>query len=769
MIRSAFVWTTCILVMAAFAVWQLATERTELDADFLSLIGQEQDQQQDEISDIDAVRTLLADSGRQAIIMLSHPDYDHLTDIARQLAETLNRIDGTASIMLPGDNADRFDNLRALYGPYANGLLSDADRDALKNGRGESLYQRTIQTLYSPASPFTSATLKQDPFQLMPDFLSGLGNKFGTGNDIVTINERSYLPIIVTLQANKYSGTAATSWVNGVNDALAEAHNSDPTLQTAKTGQVFFAVNEAENAKKDVQTIAVIATLGIAIMIGLTFFSPLPMIGAVLVVGSGLVAGAAALTILFDAIHAIALVFGATMIGISIDYALHYLVIPASSTPTSSRFGKIHKGLGLGLLTSVIGFSALALSPTILLVQIAVYSIAGLISAYCSVKFLLPLIPNRPVWKNSPVRIAHHWVMRLMMVLVLPRKIQLLVAIILTVALPISVISIPGHDDVRTLGQSDEELVSDARVISETLGLGGSPLFIRIDGPTVQQRLETSETVRNAIAPLVSAGKIGGVVALSDFVPSTALQEDNRRLVRDELYQAFSAPLSDVLQTPLQLPNLDAPYLLPDQAITSIPELTRFQTNTSDIMRLRDVSDISALNATLIAFENARLISPTVIISNQFADYRYWTYIALGVVLVIALLLAILRYGPGRGIRVFSAPAGAILFALIGGHIQGVPISFFTTMALFLVFAIGADYVLFLSEGNDIEHRDHTRLAVFLSLISSILAFGLLATSSVPLVSDIGTIIAIGLVGAWFLAFWMTETTKNTTDTGNTN
>ncbi|MEQ8390237.1 MAG: hypothetical protein RIB30_04540, partial [Thalassospira sp.] len=434
-----------------------------------------------------------------------------------------------------------------------------------------------------------------------------------------------------------------------------------------------------------------------------------------------------------------------------------------------TRFGQIHKGLGLGLLTSIIGFSALALSPTSLLVQIAVYSIAGLIAAYCSVKFLLPLIPPTPVRENSPIRLVHEWLMRLMMVVVLPRKIQLFVAIFLIVALPISAFLIPGHDDVRALGQSDAELLSDARMISETLGLGGSPVFIRVDGKTAQQRLETSESVRKAIMPLISAGKIGGVVALSDFVPSIAVQKDNRRLVRDELYKPFSASLSDVLQTPLQFPDLDAPYLLPDQAINNLSEIARFQTNTSDIMRLSDVSDVDALNAALVSFENARLISPTTIISTQFAEYRYWTYIALGVVLAIALILAILRYGLDRGVRVFSAPAGAILFALIGGYIMGVPISFFTTMAMFLVFAIGADYVLFLSEGDDTEHREHTRLAVFLSLISSVLAFGLLATSSVPLVSDIGTIIATGLVGAWFLAFWMTETVTNTTDTGNTN
>jgi predicted exporter len=88
-------------------------------------------------------------------------------------------------------------------------------------------------------------------------------------------------------------------------------------------------------------------------------------------------------------------------------------------------------------------------------------------------------------------------------------------------------------------------------------------------------------------------------------------------------------------------------------------------------------------------------------------------------------------------------------------------------MALFLVFAIGADYVLFLAESRNGPHDDDTRLAVLLSLISSVLAFGLLATSSVPLVRDIGSVIAIGLIGAWFLAFWMTAPTgdKNNAQT----
>mgnify|MGYP003116979513 CR=1 FL=1 len=767
--RSAFIWIICLLVMASFSVWQFATDRTQLDADFLSLIGQEQERNQDGLSDIDAVRALLRENGRQAILMLSHTtDRDQLEALAEQLKTEISQIAGTESVTLPGQNAGRLEDVRSLYGPYASGLLSDSDRTALANGQAEQLYQRTLQQLYSPASSFTSTTLKLDPFLLMPEFLTGLATKLGPGNDIVTKIDRIYLPLIVSLQ-NDQSGSHAKNWVDQINRIITDAHRNVPELTIIKTGQIFFAVNEAATAKSDVQTIALIATLGIAIMIGLTFFSVLPLIGAIVVVGSGLIAGATALTAFFGTIHAIALVFGATMIGISIDYALHCLVVPTGKTGPDDRFNAIRSGLGLGLLTSVIGFIALGLSPTSLLLQIAIYSIAGLLSAYCSVKFLLPLFPAREVRTNSPIAAIHNNLMVALSYVVVSARLRLIVAGILIAALPVTAYLVPGHDDIRALGQSNPTLVSDARTISETLGLGGSPAFIRINGKNAQQRLETSEAVRQAISPLIADGKIQGAIALSDFVPSIARQKANRELVRNNLYQPFAPALAEVLQISLNTPDLDAPYLSPDKVGNTLPEVTTLQTGASDIIRLRGVSDGAAVAKVLEPFEEARLISPTETISAQFAEYRYWAYVALGSVLLIALFLASLRYGVQKGIRIFSAPAGAILFALLGGTVLGVSISFFTTMAMFLVFAIGADYVLFLSEGNEGEQATHTQLAGFLSLISSVLAFGLLATSSVPLVSDIGTVIAIGLVGAWFLAFWMTAPNKLTTTTGQAN
>ncbi|MFC4233708.1 MMPL family transporter [Thalassospira xianhensis] len=764
----AILWALCLIAMAAFATWQLRGGHTGIDADILSLIGQENADPNGPQSDIATVRHLLANDGRQAIFMLSHSDRDTLETAATDFADRIAALDGTQAITLPGHNNDRFADLMALYSPHANSLLSPSDREELTDGNAETLYRRAIQNLYSPATTLSSQSLKQDPFALLPAFLSDLGAKLGTGNDVIAQGGQFYLPVMASLSPDLRSSGNDQRWVTGANAALQSITDATPGLSVAKTGQIFFAVAEASRAQSDVQRIAIIATIGILVMIGLVFYSPLPLFGALLVVGSGLLAGLAAVVAIFPAIHAIALVFGATMIGISVDYALHYLVLRSDAGSPVDRLRKIRPGLSLGLLTSVIGFGALSLSPTQLLSQIAVYSVAGLVAAYCSVLFLLPLIPARDVRPSSPILKLHDGLQAILGKTFAPIRVRLIASAAIIITLALSAFLIPGNNDIRQFGHGNDALISDAGKIADILGLGGSPVFIRIDGTNPQDRLETGEAVRDALTPLIADNRLGGMIGLSDLIPSITRQTENRDLVTTGLYDRFGTALSDQLPVTITAPDKAADYLIPDDnTARALPEIARLHSNGSDIIRLRNATDIDAISTALGDIENVTLINPPIAISNQFAAYRLWAWIALGGALCVAAILAVLRYGLSTGICVFAAPAGAILFAVLGGYAFGIAQSFFTTMALFLVFAIGADYVLFLAESRNGPHDDDTRLAVLLSLISSVLAFGLLATSSVPLVRDIGSVIAIGLIGAWFLAFWMTAPTKNNTQTQN--
>jgi predicted exporter len=76
-------------------------------------------------------------------------------------------------------------------------------------------------------------------------------------------------------------------------------------------------------------------------------------------------------------------------------------------------------------------------------------------------------------------------------------------------------------------------------------------------------------------------------------------------------------------------------------------------------------------------------------------------------------------------------------------------INLFHLLALILVLGIGLDMGIFLAETDE---APHTWLAVSLSTVTSLLAFGLLALSATPVLHHFGVTVAIGLSLVWLMA-----------------
>ena len=90
----------------------------------------------------------------------------------------------------------------------------------------------------------------------------------------------------------------------------------------------------------------------------------------------------------------------------------------------------------------------------------------------------------------------------------------------------------------------------------------------------------------------------------------------------------------------------------------------------------------------------------------------------------------------------------ASLFTL-GILMQCLPgINLFHFMALILVLGIGLDMGIFLTET---QQAANTWLAVTLSVITSLLAFGLLALSQTPVLQHFGLTVFLGLAMIWIL------------------
>jgi predicted exporter len=72
-------------------------------------------------------------------------------------------------------------------------------------------------------------------------------------------------------------------------------------------------------------------------------------------------------------------------------------------------------------------------------------------------------------------------------------------------------------------------------------------------------------------------------------------------------------------------------------------------------------------------------------------------------------------------------------------------------LALMLILGLGVDYGIFLREAPD-RREGFAWLAVGLSAISALLAFGLLALSQTPPLHAFGLTMAIGMASVWLIA-----------------
>jgi predicted exporter len=168
------------------------------------------------------------------------------------------------------------------------------------------------------------------------------------------------------------------------------------------------------------------------------------------------------------------------------------------------------------------------------------------------------------------------------------------------------------------------------------------------------------------------------------------------------------------------------------------------------IVGLRGVTDLGALHGLAKDQQNLHFVDPADEVSKLFRKYRrqtiWLTLISYGAV----LLLLLVRYGIIGGLLVMAPPAIAAIASLSVLGWLGAPINLFNVMALLLVLGIGIDYALFFRETG--PGSPSTLLAIALSSITTLLAFGLLALSVTTAIHSFGLTILIGICVAFLLS-----------------
>jgi predicted exporter len=482
-------------------------------------------------------------------------------------------------------------------------------------------------------------------------------------------------------------------------------------------------------------------------------------------IGVGCLGALSLCWILFERIHLLTLVFGASLIGGAQDYGSYFLCnrLTAEGQKLDSRqlLRRLLPALTLALVTTVVGYLALALTPFPGLQQMAVFSALGLIFAWLSVICWFPALVRSGAVTSAPAVKwfeASLWRWQSLRC----RRRLLWAGSLFIVAAVFGLSRLDVQDDIRLLQNPPRHLIADQLQVSRLLAAPAPAQFYLVRGPTVEDLLQREEALKRQLDPLVEKQIIGGYHSMSDWAPSFQTQAARRSLIEQKLLNEDGALATlarrigaggQWVESTRDRFRASGSALTPSEFLSTAASesvrhlwLGEVAGGHASIVALRGVSEANLLflRRASSGLEGVQWVDTVEEISSVLGRYRRY----MGWVIVLSYfavyILLYSHYG-GSAWRVLApiALASAATLAMLG--ITGQSLQLFHVLALMLLLGVGVDYGIFF--------KDHPRrsdpvgwLSVGLSALSTLFSFGLLSLSKTPALQAFGLTMLIGTV-----------------------
>ncbi|WP_188113693.1 MMPL family transporter [Salinicola halimionae] len=650
-------------------------------------------------------------------------------------------------------------------GPWRYRLLTPQWQQAIDTDGGSTLVDPALRQLFSPtARPNPVA----DPFGLLDAWLSRLPQSpVGAADGLLTL-DRSHQPgnqkwsvLIGELDGSPYD----LPMQSALHTTLEQFQQQHPDAELLRSGLVFHAAAGARQAKHEMSTIGAASLLGVLLIIGFVFRSPRVLLQLMVPLLAGSLFALTLTLGIFGRLHLLTLAFGASLIGIAIDYVLH-LQCDRAIEGRGFRLRRLLPSLTLGLISSVIAYVAQALTPMPGLRQMAAFAAFGLIGAWLTVVLWLP----RFTLHASPftARLATGWWRLCQPRWRLSPWLALVGAVVLVI---VCALRLTSDDSLELLNPSPAALMKNEARVQQLLDRDTGSRYFLVQAEDTQALLARLDTLDGALDQAIGEGLKIDYQSLAGSVPTAVEQQANLARVR----KLYGTPLDELIQraglsaevaakararleqsTPLTLAEwLETPLGSLQQRLWLGETANGGVAATVVISGARDARVDKALQALGESLTTPKAsieyVDRVSRIGELLGELRRHTAMWVALAMVLMTLALVARYRR-RAWRVIVPPFGATLIVLTAFAVTGVPLNIFNQLGLLLVLGIGLDAGIF-----NVEHarRPSAWLAITLSTLTSLLAFGMLAFSATPALHYLGLTCLIGLASVWALVPWV--------------
>ena len=682
-------------------------------------------------------------------------------------------------------------NIEALYQYYYDHLplyLHSEDLEELKDkitdeGIANSI-QQNLKSLMSPMSVVSKKMVVKDPLGLVGKPLQRARNLQGDDNiglyqNHLVSKDGKHLIFFLDL-ANPPNETKNNGqFIENMNDFISSF--ATDSFKVEYFGQAAVAVGNANRIKNDIILTVNLAVALLFVFIAL-FYRKVYTFLLVLLPGLfGGIIGIAALSILRPGVSVISLGVGSVLLGITFDFALHFITHYRHQRDIKKLFADISTPILLSSITTSCAFFSLLLIRSNALQDLGLFAGVSVISAALFTLVVLPhIVINRKEESEKPQNAVQKVMARLAAFPFHKSKIAIALFIVISVVSLFTWKKFSFETDMLKLNYMDEQLAEYEQNLNDVSNFTVNNVFLITQGKDLWSALNNTKDLRALLQTEEVDTLLRDYALLSDLIPSSEIQRE-RLNSWNEFWRfnggegVFYKYDSIAQQAGFRSGTFGGlqQMISNDYKILSDEEANRLLSLFGQDLIIENEEGVGVISTVKLLGSNkeqfielAKDIPNTTIIDKGYFTYRLVNLLRsdfgrlVNASLLVVFFIILLSYGRIElAIIAFTPIILSWLWTLGIMGLFGLKFNIINIIICTFIFGLGIDYSIFVVRGLTQKYKlgsddiHSFKQSIILSAITTLVGIGVLIFAQHPALKSIALLAIVGIVSVIFITF----------------
>ncbi len=771
-----------LCLFGAFAIVSYFASKIKLEEDITKMMPSD--------AKVERLNSILQNSKflDRLVVTVSSPDSttstdtDLLIDYTDSLVSSLQQID--TSLIKEITYKVNDDVMYEVYNTFMDNLpifLEEYDYKTLEHlitkEKLDSTLEKNYKTLLSPASMVLKKNILRDPIGITPYALKRMqslqfDDNFELENGYILTRDRKHLLFFITPK-KKSSETAENAKLLDAIDKCINRISKNKKVSAEYFGACAVAVGNAKQIKRDIILTLSITMIGLFLFIGL-FFKRIEVFFIIFIpVLFGAAFSLAILYLLKGEISSIALGAGSIILGIAIDYSIHFYTHFKHLNSAEATIKDLSFPLTLGSTTTIGALLSLYFVKSEALQDFGLFAALSLMGAALFTLILFPHLMRKK--KNVETQELNHKpnIIEKIAAYKFEKNKPLIWFIIIISAISIFTsqhVSFEG--DMMNLNYMDPQLARAEQNLNAISNVSLRNVYIVTSGKNLDEALENSEKNISLLNKLEKEKLINKYSTISNILLSK--KEQDKRIKRwknfwtqnkksilkadlisksekfkfkenafDDFYSMIEKDFSTIDASVFR--SLKTSLL--DNYINENPTETTVITVIKTTAENEDkVVNAFKENENLVVFDKKFLTNRFIdIIKNNFN-------LILTISSLLVLIMLIISYGRFELAFITYIPMMLSWLCILGiMGFFGIKFNIINIIISTFIFGLGDDYAIFITDALMSEYKTGQKnltsykTGIFISATTTMIGIGVLIFASHPALKSIGLITIIGM------------------------